>query len=268
MKNFLFVFLGFLFLTSCKEKQKDDSLVRQAIGNSLNEVDAISSTIKREFNKGMRHAPDRKVYEESQRFKSWRDKYFKNKSNANLLAYSDSIAYPFKKWFVMEESWDVKTDRHEALFLKQLNEKKQLVQNSDDPFVQQELLFWTLETERYLQSNLSAKVGSDCRFGPPVDLFLNGEKFKLGDTVYATFEVSPHILKGLSYKADSLFVTKLDTKENIAKTIIQSGPYFIIQILPKQKGTYMITGKMRFYSKLFKRNKIYIDFDKKPFKVY
>src|SRR5688572_28633414 len=144
MKNFLFILLSLLLLFSCKEKKKDDSLVKQAIGNSLNEVEAISSAIEKEFNKGMRHAPDRKVYEESQRFKGWRDKYFKNKSKANLLAYSDSIAYPFKKWFVMEESWDVESDRHEALFLKQLNEKKQLVLNSADPIVQQELLFWTL----------------------------------------------------------------------------------------------------------------------------
>ena len=240
MKKLLLISGVLLTLISCQNNDDKDSITKFVVLETQNTLSNLTSYIYKAVKKEGNRSSDLRVLAYSQKLESLRNSVVKEHNRESLLAYSDTVSNSYIQIF--DEGGQIS---------KQLIRNKQLVLNSTDTLNHLDLFFWTLKAEEAIQTELATKVGSTTDYfmplwvGKKIELFLNGENFKVGDTVYATFQVSNDKINTLKFNFDSLAVKHTILKQQIPRTIIKSGPNFIIQTVPNQSGKFSIEGKIK-----------------------
>ncbi|MFC5272388.1 hypothetical protein [Adhaeribacter terreus] len=226
MRNLVLLSVVIIICSSCCESKSDTSIARISVAETISNLEYLTSTISRKVAKEGYKPFDKKILVSSEKLKGWRNNFLKSRSKTNLLAYSDSIYRYYFYHFNSEDSITI-----------HLSKSKKFVTATSDTSAYLNLFFWTLKAEEAIQEVLVAKIGSTTNswgFGGQLDVDLNAENLKVGDTLFATFRIPEVVLGEVKYYLDSIFVTELHSSKKIPRTIIQTGPIFIIQTIPKK----------------------------------
>ncbi len=231
MKKLLLFFVCLVFLFSCQEKKNGADITKYVCSELLYTFELKTAEFRRTVEFLGNTVPLRYSLQELDRMEAWRTKYLKNKNKANLLAYSDSI---FTRYLPFNSDSEVAW---------QLSNVRNVVSQSNDTLDHLNLFFWTLKAEEGLRDVYISKTGAYER-SFKVPLYINSVKNRLGDTIYAAFMFSESDKYSWKIGFDSLYVINKNTKETHPRAIIKAGPYFLIQIVPKERGEFLIKGEV------------------------
>jgi hypothetical protein len=234
LKRLLFTLLSLHLLISCKIEQSDSGIIRFACTELMFSLDEQLVRFKEKVKFQGNDPKDFEIVSTVEKMQSWRTNYQNNKTKEALISYSDSIQ-------------KLNSKVNFGLYNKtaELLNARNLVERSNDSSANQNLLFWTLKTEEYLQNYFISQTGnSGSEKSHKLKIYTSSEEYKIGDTIYAAFQVSEVDITGWSFKFDSLYILNNSTQSTIPSTIKKAGPYFIIQSQATQIGDYRLGGQI------------------------
>ncbi|WP_191906929.1 hypothetical protein [Adhaeribacter soli] len=236
MKNIILLIVISLLILSCNERRKDSdlALIGEFCSKLLWDLDGTTASIENAVVKGGNRKTDVPVLNDAKLMKGWRNNYLKEGNKEALLVYSDSII----KHLSILENKQVLNDLIKA--------KNDFTSNSDSLF-HLKLFFWTLKAETVLQANNASKVGADefrCYLGGLLPSEISSHQISLGDSIYLTFKLSDYAFSDVKFNLDSLYIENQDLKTRIRLKPVKVGPNIILHTIPKQRGNYLIHGKI------------------------